>query len=166
MVSVAALSRLTGSYEWAETMLREALTHNPHDAGARLNLVADRLQEEKPAEALSLLNEVDPPADDIAAARHWHLQRALALIALGRPDEARTALGEFEALGRAPPRTQAAAACGATRCWRFPKAAAPRRALMPTRWRPRSRPWGRAPYSSTRSWRATTSPNSNGRATS
>ena len=59
--------------------------------------------EEQPAEALALLDEVDPPADDLPAARNWHLQRAQALIALGRPDKARTALGEFDALGPAPP---------------------------------------------------------------
>ncbi len=101
--NLAALSRLTGGYEAAETLLRDALARNPLDAGARLNLVAERLQEEKPAEALALLNEVDPPADDLPAARHWHLQRAQALIALGRPDKARTALGAFDALGPAPP---------------------------------------------------------------
>jgi tetratricopeptide (TPR) repeat protein len=100
---LAALSRLTGGYEAAETLLSDALARNPHDAAARLNLVAERLQEEKAAEALALLNAVDPPADDLPAARHWHLQRALALIALGRPDKARTALGEFDALGPAPP---------------------------------------------------------------
>ena len=55
-----------------------------------------------PAEALALLNEVDPPAGDIAASRYWHLQRAQALIALGWPDKARTALGEFDALDPAP----------------------------------------------------------------
>ena len=55
------------------------------------------------AEALALLNEVDPPADDLPAARHWHLQRALALLALGRPDRAKTALSEFDTLGPAPP---------------------------------------------------------------
>ncbi len=102
--NLAALSRLTGSYEMAETLLREALARNPHDAGARLNLVAEKLQEEKPAEALKLLNEVDPPADNLPAARFWHLQRALALIALQRPDKARTALAEFDALGPAPPK--------------------------------------------------------------
>ena len=101
--NLAALLRLTGRYEAAEAMLRQALARNPHDAGARLNLVADALQEERAADALALLNEVDPPADDIAAARHWHLQRALALIALNRPDKARTALAEFDALGPAPP---------------------------------------------------------------
>ncbi len=101
--NLAALSRLSGRYEAAEALLRDALARDPHDAGARLNLVAERLQEEKHAEALALLNEVDPPAEDIAAARHWHLQRALALIALGRPDKARTALGECDALGPMPP---------------------------------------------------------------
>ena len=101
--NLAALLRLTGSYEAAEKLLREGLARNPHDAGARLNLVAEALQEERAAEALALLNEVDPPADDIAATRHWHLQRALALIALNHTDKARTALGEFDALGPAPP---------------------------------------------------------------
>lgn len=101
--NLAALSRLTGDYEAAETLLCDELARNPNDAGARLNLVAERLQEEKHAEALALLNEVDPPADDAPAARHWHLQRALALIALGHPDKARTALGECDALGAPPP---------------------------------------------------------------
>jgi Flp pilus assembly protein TadD len=39
--NLAALSRLTGGYETAETLLREALARNPNDAGARLNLVAE-----------------------------------------------------------------------------------------------------------------------------
>jgi Flp pilus assembly protein TadD len=101
--NLAALLRLTGGYEAAEKLLRDALARNPRDAGARLNLVAEALSEERPADALALLNAVDPPTDDIAAARNWHLQRAQALIALGRPDKARTALGEFDALGPAPP---------------------------------------------------------------
>ena len=101
--NLAALLRLSGSYETSEKLLSDALARNPRDAGARLNLVAERLQEERPAEALALLNAVDPPADDLPAARHWHLQRSLALIALSRPDKARTALGEFDALGVAPP---------------------------------------------------------------
>jgi tetratricopeptide (TPR) repeat protein len=101
--NLAVLLRLIGGYDAAETLLREALARNPHDAGARLNLVAQRQQEEQHAEALALLNEVDPPADNLPAARNWHLQRAQALIGLGRPDKARTALGEFGALGPAPP---------------------------------------------------------------
>jgi Tfp pilus assembly protein PilF len=101
--NLAALMRLTGGYDAADKLLHDALARNPHDAGARLNLVAERLQEEKPLEALALLNEVEPPADNIPAARHWHLQRALALLALGRPGKAQTALAEFDALGPAPP---------------------------------------------------------------
>lgn len=100
--NLAVLLRLTGNYDDAERLLNESLARNPHDAAARLNLVAGRLQEERPAEALALLNAVEPPADDPHAARHWHLQRALALIALGRPDKARTALGAFDALGPLP----------------------------------------------------------------
>ena len=100
--NLAALLRLTGDYEASETLLREALARNPDDAGARLNLVAQALQEERAADALALLDAVDPPAANVAAARHWLLQRALALIVLGRPAEARTALSEFDALG-APP---------------------------------------------------------------
>jgi tetratricopeptide (TPR) repeat protein len=100
--NLAVLLRLTGYYEAAEKLLREALARNPNDAGARLNLAAEATQEERPAEALRLLNAVDPPPGDSAASRYWHLQRALALIALGWPDKARTALGEFDALDPAP----------------------------------------------------------------
>jgi Flp pilus assembly protein TadD len=67
--NLAVLLRLTGSYDAAEKLLREALARNPHDAGARLNLAAEAMQEERPAEALRLLNEVDPPAGDSAASR-------------------------------------------------------------------------------------------------
>jgi Tfp pilus assembly protein PilF len=97
--NLAALMRLTGDYEAAETLLNEALARNPHNAAARLNLVAQCLQEDRAADALKLLDAVDPPADNIAAARHWHLQRALALIVVRRLDQARIALGAFDALG-------------------------------------------------------------------
>jgi tetratricopeptide (TPR) repeat protein len=100
--NLAALLRRAGRSEGAETLLREALARNPGDAGARLNLVAEKLQEDNPAEALALLGEVGPPADNLPASRHWHLQRALALIALNRSDEARNALGAFDALGPVP----------------------------------------------------------------
>jgi tetratricopeptide (TPR) repeat protein len=101
--NLAALLRLTGGYADSDKLLGDALRRDAHDAGARLNLVSEALQEDRPADALALLNEVDPPADDLPAARHWHLQRALALIVLGRPDKARTALAELDALGPAPP---------------------------------------------------------------
>jgi tetratricopeptide (TPR) repeat protein len=152
--------RLTGSYEAAETLLREALARDPHDAGARLNLVAEKLQEEKPAEALALLNEVDPPADNLPAARHWHLQRALALIVAGPAGQARAALAECDALGPAPPELRP------MRLWRDVLLAlaegrrAEARACRRARWRRRSNRWDRARCSNTGSWRATTSPNS------
>ena len=50
--NLAVLLRLTGYYEAAEKLLREALARNPNDAGARLNLAAEAMQEERPAEAL------------------------------------------------------------------------------------------------------------------
>ncbi len=126
---------------------------------ARGSTSSPTLQEEQPAEALALLNEVDPPADDLPAARHWHLQRALALLALGRPDKARTALGEFDALGPAPPELKP------MRLWRdvLIAFAEDRRADAPRRrkqWRSRSKKWGRSRCSNTRSWRTTTSPSS------
>jgi len=69
--------------------------------GARLNLVADLLQEERAADALALLDAVAPPADP-AIARHWHLQRS-------SPCSSWTALvrrewrsGAFAALGPCP----------------------------------------------------------------
>ncbi len=69
---LAVLLRLTGYCEAAEKLLREALARNPNDAGARLNLAAEAMQEERPAEALRLLNAVDPPAGASAASRCWH----------------------------------------------------------------------------------------------
>lgn len=101
--NLATLLRLSGNYDAAQTMLHKALADDPHAAGARLNLAVANLAEDKPAQALALLNAVDPPADDLSAARHWHLQRASALLALNRPDKARSALAEFDALGAAPP---------------------------------------------------------------
>ena len=82
----ARFMRITGELEAAEALLREALARDPHDAGARLNLVAELLQEERPAEALALLDEAIRPPTISPPRRHWHLQRALALLQLGRPD--------------------------------------------------------------------------------
>jgi tetratricopeptide (TPR) repeat protein len=65
---------------------------------ARLNLVADLLQEEGAAEALTLL-DAHPMPPEPGFARHWLLQRALALLQLGRADEARDTLAT---LGEVP----------------------------------------------------------------
>ena len=44
-----------------------------------------------------------PVPADPAIARHWHLQRSLALLQLGRPGQAGMRLGAFAALGPRPP---------------------------------------------------------------
>ena len=100
--NLAAFLRLAGDHEAAMSLLTEALACNPQDYGARLNLAAERLQEEQPEAALALLDAVDPPAAGDPAIRHWHLQRAFALIALGRTGGARDALAAFDAQGPAP----------------------------------------------------------------
>lgn len=99
--NLAAFLRLAGGGEAAAELLRGRLARDPADVGARLNLAADLLQEERADEALALLDGAAPPGDS-AAPRHWHLQRALALIQLGRAAEARAALAAFDTLGPAP----------------------------------------------------------------
>jgi tetratricopeptide (TPR) repeat protein len=91
--------QLTGDAEGGEALLRDVLARDPAAAEARLNLAALLLQEERAGEALALLDERPPPAEP-RLARHWQMQRALALLQLGRAEEARQALA---ALGEAPP---------------------------------------------------------------
>jgi tetratricopeptide (TPR) repeat protein len=93
--------RISGESEQAEALLRATLAQAPDQAGARMNLAADLLQEGRAAEAVALL-EAPVPADP-AAARHWHLQRSLGLIELGRNAEARAALAAIAELGPVPP---------------------------------------------------------------
>jgi Tfp pilus assembly protein PilF len=101
--NLGAFMRISGESTVAETLLRETIAREPANVGARLNLVADLLQEERPGDALALLEAAAPPANDPAAARHWRLQEALALIQLRRPAEARAALEALVALGPVPP---------------------------------------------------------------
>jgi Tfp pilus assembly protein PilF len=100
--NLGAFMRITGESEGSETLLRETIQREPGNTGARLNLAADLLQSERTAEALALLDAAAPPADDLRAQRHWHLQRALALLQLKRPHEARAAIDAFAALGPCP----------------------------------------------------------------
>jgi tetratricopeptide (TPR) repeat protein len=100
--NLGAFMRITGEAESAEALLRQTLQTEPGNAGARLNLAADLLQEERPAEALALLDEADPPTNNVPALRHWLLQKALALLQLGRTAETRPVLGELAALGVPP----------------------------------------------------------------
>ena len=101
--NLAAFMRITGEAEAAELLLRGSLQADPANAAARLNLAAEMLQEERAAEALDLLDPALAPAGDPRALRHWHLQRALALLQMGRGEEARVALAAFEAIGPVPP---------------------------------------------------------------
>jgi Flp pilus assembly protein TadD len=105
--NLGAFMRITGEFEAAEALLRDSLARAPENAGARLNLVAMLLQEERSADALALLDAAPALPEDEAPLRHWHLQRALALLQLGRLAEARPVLAT-------PP-------CRATKnsgCWR------------------------------------------------
>ncbi len=95
--NLAAFLRLAGSAEAAEAMLRELLARDPGAVEARLNLAADLLLEERPAEALALLD--GEPLAGAQARHHWLAQRALALLQLHRPAEAAAVL---DAAGEPP----------------------------------------------------------------
>ena len=100
--NLGAFMRISGEMEGAETLLRTAIAREPDNVGARLNLVADLLQEERAAEALALLDAGAPPPGNPPAARHWRLQRALALLQLGQGADAKSELDAFEQLGPVP----------------------------------------------------------------
>jgi tetratricopeptide (TPR) repeat protein len=91
--------RLTGEAEAGERLLRAVLSRDPAAAAARINIAAGLLIEERAAEALALLDEGAVPTDP-RLARHWNLQRSLALLQLRRPQEARTAVAMID---EAPP---------------------------------------------------------------
>ncbi|MFZ3352302.1 MAG: sulfotransferase [Xanthobacteraceae bacterium] len=100
--NLAAFLRISGGSEAAEQLLQQQLARNPGDVGARLNRAADLLQDERAAEALALLDAGGSPSDDVRAVRHWHLQKSLALLQLGRFAEAKAVLDAFAALGPIP----------------------------------------------------------------
>jgi Tfp pilus assembly protein PilF len=96
--NLGAFLRITGEMEAASRLLRASMAQHPHQAGTRLNIVADLLQDGRSEAALVLLDEGPIPTDPQTFA-HWRSQRALALIQLGRTDEARAVL---DALGEGP----------------------------------------------------------------
>ena len=96
--NLGAFLRLTGEGDGAEALLRELLARDPDAAEARLNLAADLLLEERSTEVLALLDEARQPHEP-GLVRHWAMQRSLALLQLGRADEARSLLAE---LGEVP----------------------------------------------------------------
>jgi Flp pilus assembly protein TadD len=101
--NLGAFMRISGESEAAENLLRATLAREPRNIGARLNLAADLLQDERAGDALALLDQAEPPADNLRAARHWHLQKSQALLQLGRAAEAKAALDALAALGPIPP---------------------------------------------------------------
>jgi tetratricopeptide (TPR) repeat protein len=99
--NLGAFMRISGETDGAEQLFRETVKRAPDAAGARLNLAADLLQEERAAEALALLEDAKAP-NDAEALRHWRLQEALALLQLGRAGKAREVLEELVRMGPAP----------------------------------------------------------------
>ena len=100
--NLAAFMRISGQSDAAENLLRRQLAQNADDVGARLNLVAELLQEERAAEALAVLDEGGAPGSDPRAVRHWHLQKSLALLQLRRFGEAKAVFDALAALGPIP----------------------------------------------------------------
>ena len=103
--NLGAFMRISGQSEGAETLLRALVTREPGNAGARLNLAADLLQEERAGDALALLDAGVPPENNPSAARHWSLQRSLALLQMKRHAEAAAELQAFEKIGAVPRET-------------------------------------------------------------
>lgn len=101
--NLGALMRITGEPEAAETLLQRTVAAEPDNAAARLNLAVDMLQEGRGADALALLDAAPSLPDDQRARRHWHLQRSLALLQLGRVAEVKAELEALTALGPVPP---------------------------------------------------------------
>jgi tetratricopeptide (TPR) repeat protein len=99
--NLGAFMRISGESEAATNLLRGIIARQPQNSGARLNLAADYLQDERGADALALLDAVEPPADN-RALRHWYLQKSQALLQLRRADEARAVLDQLAALGPLP----------------------------------------------------------------
>jgi tetratricopeptide (TPR) repeat protein len=97
--NLATFLRLTGQVEESERLLDEVLARFPDADAARVNQAAVLLTEERPAEALALLDARPAPVDP-SLARHWRMQRSLALLQTGRASEARAELGGVGAVPR------------------------------------------------------------------
>jgi tetratricopeptide (TPR) repeat protein len=97
--NLAAFLRLSGQVEAGEQLLDDVLKRNPDAAEVRVNHAAALLSEERPREALALLEAKPVPADP-QLARHWQMQRALALLQVGQVVEAREVMA---AIGDVPP---------------------------------------------------------------
>jgi len=97
--NLAVFLRLTGHSEEGTQFLRDVLARIPAAAEARVNLAAFVSNEERYVEMLALLDEQPVPAEP-RLARHWQMQRSLALLHVGRVQEARAAIAS---IGDVPP---------------------------------------------------------------
>lgn len=92
--NLAALDRVDGLAEQSRQQLEFILAEHPNSHEARINLAVTLIGEEHDEEALALLDGA-PPNDRIVAA-HWHLQRATAMLHLGRTEAACAVLDSLE----------------------------------------------------------------------
>ena len=101
--NLGALMRISGEHEGAENLLQKTLDAEPYNVAARLNLVADLINEERPAEALAILDAAPELPEELQPRRHWLLQKSIALLVQNRLAEGQAVLQEFDALGPIPP---------------------------------------------------------------
>jgi tetratricopeptide (TPR) repeat protein len=97
--NLGAFLRLTGQTEASEKLLNNVLERHPEAAEVRVNQAAALLSEERPREALALL-DAKPVPPDPRLAQHWQIQRSLALLQVGRAAEANETIA---AIGDVPP---------------------------------------------------------------
>jgi tetratricopeptide (TPR) repeat protein len=97
--NLAAFLRLSGQVEASERLVGDVLERNPDAAEVRVNHVAALLSEERPRDALALLEATPVPADP-RLARHWQMQRILAFLQVGQVIKAREVMA---AIGDVPP---------------------------------------------------------------
>ena len=89
--SLALVEHLCGEPVTAMTRLRDVLARDPACGIARLHLASRLILDGDAAAALALLD--GPPPEDAPRA-HWQAQRIIALMRLGRREEARSALAQ------------------------------------------------------------------------
>ncbi len=97
--NLGAFMRISGEADSGRAAAARNRSREPQNIGARLNLAADFLQDERAADALALLDGAEPATSDPRAARHWYLQKSLALLQLGRAAEAKAVLDALAARG-------------------------------------------------------------------
>ncbi|MBV9859634.1 MAG: sulfotransferase [Alphaproteobacteria bacterium] len=85
----AGFALLRGEQDEVRARLRAIIERDPTSVAARLNLANVVLLDDGATEALTVLSGPTPPGRDGA---HWRAHRALALMQLGRDDEARREL--------------------------------------------------------------------------